>query len=329
MPVRAQRLGRREFLRHGSIALLGGAIGGALSGCSQTTSDAKVRLDLKLESTLTSSRHRPPYRSASPSCLDHMRRGEGCAIDYAQIQGLHQTEICPAARGVVIGVRNHPMLGMFSTIAHGLGWKSMYAHLQARHAQVGDTVARRDIVAIMGNSGTGGTRGGLQDEHLHFEVFGPLWTPLFRGVLFWDNRFQGDGGYFRYSIDPEELSLGGKSQFLYYSREEDEAQDRAFLMKHDAAVKFCDHLLNRLADADAEQIKARRPAERETGFDAHVDGRIWGLWQRLLRGTHPFSISQVEEYRVTLLDFMATTPRLTSPIVEPARREEYDKHYVR
>src|SRR5262249_20780701 len=110
-----------------------------------------------------------------------------------------------------------------------------------------------------------------------------------------------------------------------YSREEDEAQDRAFLMKHDAAVKFCDDLLNRLADADAEKLKARGQAEREIGFDAHVDGRIWGLWQHLLRGTHPFSTSQVEEYRVTLLDSMRTAPRLTAPIVEPARRDGYGK----
>src|SRR5262245_21947037 len=40
MPVRAQRLGRREFLKHGSITLLGGAIGAALSGRSATASDA-------------------------------------------------------------------------------------------------------------------------------------------------------------------------------------------------------------------------------------------------------------------------------------------------
>src|SRR5215467_1561475 len=111
MPVRAQRLGRREFLRHGSIALLGSAIGAALSGCSATASDAKVRLDLKLESTLTSSRYSPPYRSGSPSCLDHIGRGDGCAIDYAQIHGPTETEICPAARGVVLGLRDHPMLG--------------------------------------------------------------------------------------------------------------------------------------------------------------------------------------------------------------------------
>jgi hypothetical protein len=64
------------------------------------------------------------------------------------------------------------------------------------------------------------------------------------------------------------------------------------------------------------------PRGTETSFDYNMDQRIGLLWQCLDTGPHPFSPSQVEEYRQTLLDLMRTVPRLIGPMVEPTRRAE-------
>jgi hypothetical protein len=298
--------------------------------------DTKRLIDLrpKLLKDAPGSRGHPPYLSlathaGTPTFAGHKREGPGrgrAGIDYGLLPGEAETEICPVAAGVVIASRDaEGGAGMVLYVAHGLGWKSEYAHLKARFVRYRDHVNRRELIALMGASGSGATRGGIGvAHHLHLSLFGPAFTPLLTGVdvQHWPTARPG----WQYVLDPEEFSVGGRDSFLLFSRSEDFlAHDFSFRDTHGAAVDFCDRLLSRLGDAEALKAMSRERWETETAFAYNVDQRIWFLWQRLDTGPHPFSPSEVEEYRATLQRFMGTVPRLTAPIVEPARRNEYTR----
>jgi len=174
----------------------------------------------------------------------------------------------------------------------------------------------------MGASGRGASRGGVGvARHLHLTLLGPAWAPLFARASRQD-RPANDLGW-RHILDPEEFSLGGRNEFLPYSRGDDVAHDSAFTAQHDEAVRVVDDLLDQIGDADAARTKTRDRFEREVRFDYHVDQRIWFLWQRLHHGPHPFTETDAHTHRDTLLRFMGTVPRFTAPIIEPLRRSEY------
>jgi hypothetical protein len=261
----------------------------------------------------------------------HLRRiggdsGIGSAgIDYAPHPGAERTLISPVAAGVVIGHRDSlDVSGMTLTIAHGLGWKSEYAHLEARFVGYGSgRVERGDIIAIMGASGTGATRGETRGPlpHVHVNLIGPEFTPLYRGLVVqpWPQRNPG----YHYLVDAEDFSLAGRATALPYRRRDDDALDLSFLRAHDEAVQYCDDLLDRLGDAEAAAAKQRSQWERATDFAYDVDLRIWLLWRRLEGTQHPFDAAQVARHRATLLTFITTMPRLTAPVVEAPRVGEY------
>jgi hypothetical protein len=275
-------------------------------------------------------RPHPRYLDATSSSFpDHVRRHEYAlgGIDYGPVGINEDSYICPVAAGFVIGTHDHaPSAGMFLTIAHGLGWKTQYAHLQARFVGFRDRVERRDIVAVMGASGQGATRGGVGvARHLHLTLWGPAWSPLFAGASRQDHAKSPSG--WRYVLDPEEFSLGGRNTYLPYSRAEDApVHDTAFAAVHEEAVRVADDLLDRMRDMDAIRVKRRKEFEEQMQFDYDVDQRIWFLWQRLDGGPHPFAPDEAHAHRATLLRFMRAVPRFTAPIVEPARRTEYRVH---
>lgn len=53
--------------------------------------------------------------------------------------------------------------GLVVVIDHGLGWQSLYAHLQEVAIQPGDTLAAGQVLGLVGSSGSAST------AHLHFE----------------------------------------------------------------------------------------------------------------------------------------------------------------
>jgi murein DD-endopeptidase MepM/ murein hydrolase activator NlpD len=326
--------GRREFLR-ASVGLAATLCGCATSGvASQSTID----VDQHLRPGEVGGRGAAALLPYNATFVGHLRRiggdssGIGAAgIDYAPYPGAPQTLICPAAAGVVIGHRDSlNVSGMTLTIAHGLGWKTEYAHLQARFVGYGTgRVDRGDIIAIMGASGTGATRGGTQGPlyHVHLNLYGPAYTPLYRDFVVqpWPQRPRG----YQYLVDAEDFSLAGRATALRYRRPEDDDLDRRFLRAHDAAVQYCDDLLDRLGDAEAAAARERDQWERATQLAYNVDLRIWLLWQRLGGTRHPFDAGQVARHRTALLEFITTMPRLTAPIVEGSRAAEYRRRSER
>jgi hypothetical protein len=317
---------RRRFLRQGLGGLAAAAGALSLDGCAP----AADRIDLarRLTAAPGPPRSRPPLLASSPSFLDHINRGAGSGVslggvDYAPLSGQAETEVCPAAAGVVTSATERNFsAGTVVTVAHGLGWKTEYAHLKRRFASYADPVGRHDVIALMGSSGWGAARGTMGVVvHTHLTLWGPAYTPLFRGVLV--QEFPRGNPGFRHALDPEEFSLGGREAALLYSRPEDAGHDARLRAAHLEAVTLADALLDQIDGADAAKIQARTRLERETGFDFRIDDRLWWLWQRLAAGPHPFTPPEVLSHRARMTELMAVVPRLSAPIVEPARRGEY------
>jgi len=100
-------------------------------------------------------------RSSSfyPTCFHN-------GIDVAAAYG---TEIKAARDGTVIAVQNAPYAyGKWIAVEHDNGLVTLYGHLSLQSVDVGQNVARGDIIGYMGSTGfsTG--------SHLHFTVYAPL-----------------------------------------------------------------------------------------------------------------------------------------------------------
>jgi len=320
---------RREFVRQCAQGVL--ALAGALYGVGRAAAEAGEPSAIDLGPFLgqrSIGRRKAPPLLHGANYDQHIRRsGPGSeynlgGVDYAPVRFFAPTEVCPVAAGAVMGLRDDDKYGgIMLDIRHGLGWKSEYAHLQARYVGFPARVARRDVLAIRGRAGQGASRSGVMEEHLHLTVRGPVYTPLFTGIAIQERPKA--VARWRYVLDPDAFSLAGTGRALPYAQPEDDALDEAFLAKHAAAVAWCDTLLDRLADADAAQAKVRERWEIQSQFDAQVDERMRFVWQRLVAGPHPFSAAEVADHRATLLDFMTTVPRFTAPIADADRQEDY------
>jgi len=300
-------------------------LAGLASACARHAPGALIDLTPVLATSVRDRDYPTYFHLGTSSFHEHVRRQDYDVggIDYGPAASNEDTLVCPVAAGVVIGAHDTTSSsGMALVIGHGLGWKTYYAHLQARFIGYRERVDRRDVTAVMGASGTGASRGGVGvARHLHLTLFGPTWAALFARASRQDRPASNLG--YRHILDPEEFSLGGRNEFLPYSRGDDAEYDRAFATLHNEAVRVADDLLDRIGDADAVRTRTREQFERDTHFDYHVDQRIWFLWQRLDRGPHPFTDDETRAHRATLLRFMSAAPRFTAPIVEPARRSEY------
>ncbi len=74
------------------------------------------------------------------------------------------TNIQATASGVVIYAGWHGGYGRKIMIYHGFGYTTAYAHLSSMYVNVGDEVAKGDIIGAMGSSGNS------TGTHLHYEV---------------------------------------------------------------------------------------------------------------------------------------------------------------
>jgi murein DD-endopeptidase MepM/ murein hydrolase activator NlpD len=69
-----------------------------------------------------------------------------------------------AGSGVVVEAGSDPVYGMFVTIDHTGGYRTVYGHASRLMVSPGDTVRRNEIIALTGSTGRSTA------PHLHFEV---------------------------------------------------------------------------------------------------------------------------------------------------------------
>ncbi len=82
-------------------------------------------------------------------------------IDYAVPVG---TNVYAPADGTVISVWRDDLCGNGLKISHGMGYETVYCHLQSVNVAQGDTVSQNSVIALTGN--TGRTNG----AHLHYAI---------------------------------------------------------------------------------------------------------------------------------------------------------------
>jgi murein DD-endopeptidase MepM/ murein hydrolase activator NlpD len=80
------------------------------------------------------------------------------------IRGTYGTPILAAAAGLVIAVDSGGAYGLHTSISHGAGLSTMYAHQSATAVHVGQTVRQGQVIGYVGSSGW------VTGPHLHFEV---------------------------------------------------------------------------------------------------------------------------------------------------------------
>jgi murein DD-endopeptidase MepM/ murein hydrolase activator NlpD len=75
------------------------------------------------------------------------------------------TAVQATGSGLVVGSGWQPGYGWCVLIAHGAGYHSLYAHLSATAAEVGDLTAPGDVIGYSGSSGNS------TGPHLHYEIW--------------------------------------------------------------------------------------------------------------------------------------------------------------
>ena len=87
--------------------------------------------------------------------------GQHPGIDIAVAEGSY---IRAAGAGTVTAAGEDPIYGRTIRIRHGDGYESRYGHASQLFVQSGDVVARGEVIALSGNTGTSTA------PHLHFEI---------------------------------------------------------------------------------------------------------------------------------------------------------------
>jgi murein DD-endopeptidase MepM/ murein hydrolase activator NlpD len=94
---------------------------------------------------------------------EHLGRipGQHPGIDVAVTEGSY---IHAAGSGTVVEVGSDEVYGNFIRIEHPLGYETLYAHASKLLVTPGQTIARRQVIGLTGNTGRSTA------PHLHFEI---------------------------------------------------------------------------------------------------------------------------------------------------------------
>lgn len=155
------------------------------------------------------------FRSHVPKGYYDSVKGHSGA-DYIMPEG---TPIRSPVEGEVVQRRKQTEMGNVLYIRDLEGIVHVFAHLSQYLVKTGDKVARNQIVALSGNTGSAST-----NPHLHYELVSPL--PTF-GLEFMTRKL---GEFVGFNIDPEE--------FLKKKSEPDEfMQSSDWALKHGIITK--------------------------------------------------------------------------------------------
>lgn len=92
-----------------------------------------------------------------------LQGGDGAhpGLDIAVPTGSY---IRAAGAGVVVDVGEDRVYGLFVSLDHGDGYRTLYAHASETLVEVGQTVRRNEVIALSGSTGRSTA------PHLHFEI---------------------------------------------------------------------------------------------------------------------------------------------------------------
>ena len=105
-----------------------------------------------------------PYRSSSYGWRQDPFRGVRAFHSGLDFSAAHGEPIIATAGGVVVEASYERGYGKFITIKHGDGLETRYAHASKLFVKKGDLVNKKDIIALVGNTGRS------TGPHLHYEI---------------------------------------------------------------------------------------------------------------------------------------------------------------
>ena len=105
-----------------------------------------------------------PYRSSSYGWRQDPFRGVRAFHSGLDFSAAHGEPIIATAGGIVVEASHGRNYGKFITIKHGDGLETRYAHASKLFVKKGDLVNKKDIIALVGNTGRS------TGPHLHYEI---------------------------------------------------------------------------------------------------------------------------------------------------------------
>ena len=105
-----------------------------------------------------------PYRSSSYGWRQDPFRGVRAFHSGLDFSAAHGEPIIATAGGIVVEASQGRNYGKFITIKHGDGLETRYAHASKLFVKKGDLVNKKDIIALVGNTGRS------TGPHLHYEI---------------------------------------------------------------------------------------------------------------------------------------------------------------
>ena len=313
-----QRPDRRGFLKRGALFFFG-----LVSGCATLDRERSIpgienkdKLELSFYNRTPGSRRKYPIilydgRGVRQDFFGHLRRPAYLVgtpgIDYVATAKAPLTEICASAQGVVFATSRSEANGLGVYVYHGLGYISSHTHLRNIFVQRGEVVPRGAIIGSGGGSGTGG----VGFSHVHFNLFGPAFTPYLKGVAFEPSmnephpwRFPANGGQF--AID--------QSGQLPYLDNGDFAFDDPFWRAQSEASLYVTRILEEIGTAETRAVLKSSDLELQLGVDHRVDVKLLFLYESITKGKSPLPLRDNEKIKTELMEYMRTTPALTAPI---------------
>ena len=105
-----------------------------------------------------------PYRSSSYGWRQDPFRGVRAFHSGLDFSAAHGEPIIATAGGIVVEATQGINYGKFITLKHGDGLETRYAHASKLFVKKGDLVNKKDIIALVGNTGRS------TGPHLHYEI---------------------------------------------------------------------------------------------------------------------------------------------------------------
>ncbi len=228
-----------------------------------------------------------------------------------------ETKIVPIASGVVTGrVPNDSVSGNFLHVYHGLGFVSLYGHLNEMLVNPTDIVTRNTVIGIMGNTGSGA----IGIVHLHLSLYGPFYTEYLK-LEHVQYRSKGPRALAPYIIDPEELSILGRHKSLPYSLSEDSKLDAEFNMRVKKARKEVDEFLKLFPNIKKDRFDPYVVSvinKYRNLVDIALDRDIADLYKEVSKENPSIPKQDAERIKKSLEEIMVNAvPRFTAPIKEP------------
>ncbi len=222
------------------------------------------------------------------------------------------SEIYPAANGVVTQVNVNPVGGKYVCIYHGLYWSS-YQHLSEQLIRTGQNVTRKDRIAIGGNTGEGAQRSGL---HLHFS-----WSTNDNAKLIDSYSYKGIDGY--HFFDPVDFAAfkardnsNNKTLPYWYGTEIDGPLDEMFSKHYETKRTFFDNALKAFPSGETERFYSKYPYinfDRRYGVDEAIGEKVLFLYEKIKNTKHPFNQQDAQHISNEIKDFLSFAPMITAP----------------